>query len=74
MSAADDLMREAHGLAEEIRRQRSAVAVPHRHEPRGVQAMEARLTALWTAIRVARASGIAPEDGPSLRRSRPKWE
>ncbi len=73
-AVTNDLVREAHGLAEEIRRLRPTDGVLRGNAPRDVPAMEARLTELWTAIRVSRASGGAPEDGPALRRSRPKWQ
>ena len=74
MRGVDDLLHEAHHLAEDIRCQRLAVPDGHGPQPRGVAAMEARFIALWTAIRLARASGTTPQDEPSLRRTRPKWE
>ena len=75
MSRADDLMHEAHGLAETIRRRRTDDSGQQGREAGGVQAMEARLAGLWMDIRAARAAG--PGVGvelPSNRRTRPKWE
>ena len=75
MSRPDDLMREAHGLAETIRRRRAGPVGQPGQETDGVAAMEARLAGLWMDIRAARAAGPGVgADVPPNRRTRPKWE
>jgi hypothetical protein len=76
MSAAEELVREAHFLGDEIRRLRASGCIQARgeREAAGLAAMEARLRALWVAIRAARASGLASGAPLTERRTRPKWE
>lgn len=74
MTATDDLMNEAHRLGDAIRQRRALVSARTAPATETVRAMEQRLTALWTAIRAARASGPASDEAEALRRTRPKWE
>ena len=75
MSRADDLMRQAHDLADTIRRRRAGPTGQPGQDTDGVAAMESRLVGLWTDIRAARATGPgAGGDLPPNRRTRPKWE
>lgn len=77
MTRADELMREAHGLAEAIRHERAIPARRAGAATGALAAMEARLAALWTDIRTARVTvaGVAREPvQPGGRRSRAKWD
>lgn len=75
MSQAENLMHEAHTLAEDIRRRRSQQPRHFGHADEGLAVLERRLTALWAEIRASRASAPAWSDGgPPPPRTRPKWE
>jgi hypothetical protein len=75
MTQSDELMHEAHTLAETIRQRRAQHIRHFGHADDGLAVMERRLTTLWNEIRAARAVGSTwGVDTPSPPRTRPKWE
>lgn len=75
MTQANELMREAHTLAEKIRQRRAQHIRNFGHTDDVLAVMERRLTTLWGEIRAARAVGSTwGADTPSPSRTRPKWE
>lgn len=74
METTQDLLHEAHTLAEQIRVRRSSGADQLRVDNGDLDAMEHRLIGVWNAIRASRAAGPnAQLDAPAQRRTRPKW-
>jgi hypothetical protein len=76
MQPADDLIRDANTLAEEIRVKRATTPASRTQQARELSEMQSRLTALWAAIRAARVDveGLSKDLGrPEPRRSYPKW-
>lgn len=74
MHDTSDLQREAHLLGEQVRSQRADAARTRRTDLGSLREMEARLSAVWMAIRAARAAGAAVEPNLLGGRSRPKWD
>ncbi len=72
--SAEDLMRQANTLAENLRDARRVPRSGRATDAHEVAAMEARLAGLWTAIRAARAPGAVASDGTFDRRGRSKWD
>jgi hypothetical protein len=67
------MQHQAHLLGETLRAVRAAAAHTLPANPHAVQAMEAELAVLWTAIRLARASATAATADRSVHRSQGKW-
>ena len=74
MVSTDDLMREASGLAEEIRQWRVEHQSQYFRDANGIRLLESRMAAVWASIRASRATTADATAIDFSQRRRPKWE
>ena len=74
MSQIDDLMREAHDLAEQMRMRRALPAQAQLRDRAPMATLEAQMARVWGSIRAARAAETTTDPGLLTRpATRPKW-